>query len=554
MTRQLSRIDQLANDYAQKVLDHSPESVTSLGLPGADESTYSDYSPRGLEQIADIQRTTLRELETLTPVDDVDRVTVAAMNERLGLELELFDAKEFGDLNNITTPLQGVAEIFDLMPTSTQEDWKLIAARLRAVPQALKGWQQTLSLRAQSGPANATRQIELAVAEAKAVASDSSALAGLAQRGAAAYPQLAEELSEASKLARAAYGELSEFIATEIAPYGSEKDAFGRERYERRIRQYVGAKLDLDETYEWGVAELDRIVTEQARISAKLYGPGVSVTEAMERLNNDPTRQLHGKDALQQWMQGISDQALDDLAGTHFDIPRPMKKIECMLAPSGTGAIYYTGPSDDFSRPGRMWWSVPDGTETFTTWQEKTTVYHEGVPGHHLQIGYTTYLREQLNTWRRNFCWVSGHGEGWALYAEGLMRELGYMDEPGDYMGVLDAERLRASRVVLDIGVHLEKPAPVQYQHINPVWNRDVAWQFLQDNVAMERSFLQFELNRYLGWAGQAPSYKIGHRMWKNLRAEAEQRQGSKFSLKDWHTQALSLGSVGLDVLREALA
>ncbi|ADH93133.1 DUF885 domain-containing protein [Arcanobacterium haemolyticum] len=554
MTRPVSPIDALANEFCQKILNESPEFVTSLGLPGADESTFSDYSPEGLAKMADIQRSTLAAIDAQEPTDAVDRVTVAAMKERLGLEIESFDNTEFGDINNITTPLQGVAEIFDLMPSDTAADWELITARLRNVPQALKGWQETLLLRAEHGPANATRQINLAIDEAAQKASDASGIASLAERGAAAHPQLADTLCAAATDARAAYAELSEFLKEKIAPHGGERDAFGRERYERRIRQFVGAKLDLDETYEWGVAELTRIIAEQNRVSEELYGPGVSIPAAMERLNNDPTRMLHGKDALQTWMQGISDQALNDLAGTHFEIPEPMKKIECMIAPSGTGAIYYTGPSDDFSRPGRMWWSVPETSTTFTTWQEKTTVYHEGVPGHHLQIGYTTLLRDQLNMWRRNFCWVSGHGEGWALYAEGLMRELGYMNDPGDYMGVLDAERLRASRVVLDIGVHLEKPAPAQYQHISPVWNRDVAWQFLQDNVAMDRSFLQFELNRYLGWAGQAPSYKIGHRMWKQLRADAELRDGANFNLKDWHTQALSLGSVGLDVLREAMA
>ncbi|WP_216381253.1 DUF885 domain-containing protein [Arcanobacterium phocae] len=554
MTRPQTQIDELANSYSQGILDRSPESVTSLGLPGADESKFSDYSPAGLAEIADLQRSTLHALDSLEPVDDVDRVTIAAMRERLGLELENYDACEFGEINNIASPLQGITEVFDLMSTETQADWELVTQRLHNIPQALRGWQETLTLRVAHGPAHAKRQVDLAITEAREVAGENSALKALAHRGAQAFPHLAEALNEAATQARQAYGELSEFLAAEVAPHGSSRDAFGRERYDRQIRQFVGAHLDLDETYEWGVAELERIVTEQQRIAHELYGPGVSVTEAMDRLNNDPARQLHGTQALQEWMQGISDQALNDLADTHFDIPLPMKKIECKIAPSGTGAIYYTGPSDDFSRPGRMWWSVPAGTDTFTTWQEKTTVYHEGVPGHHLQIGYTTYLKDQLNMWRRNFCWVSGHGEGWALYAEGLMRELGYMDEPGDYMGVLDAERLRASRVVLDIGVHLEKPAPTQYQHISPTWNRDVAWQFLQDNVAMERSFLLFELNRYLGWAGQAPAYKIGHRMWKQLRAQAQQREGAAFDLKAWHTKALSLGSVGLDVLGEALA
>ena len=554
MTRKQTAIDTLAEKYAQSILNSSPEAVTSMGMPGADEREFSDLSPAGLAAHNDLNRSTLAELDKLEPADDVDRVTLAALRERLGLEIEQFEAGEWGEINNISTPLQGIPEIFDVMKQDTHEDWEIIAARLGNIPGAFAGWKQSVAERALHGPHHAQRQVKLAIDEARKQTTDASALLDLARRGAQKYPDLAEQLETNVTAAQQSFGELAEFFATDVAPHASAEDAYGAERYERAIREFVGARLDLDETYEWGVAELRRIVAEQEAVARELYGPGVSVTEAMHRLNNDPARQLHGVEALQQWMQSTSDKALHDLSGTHFDIPEPMRTIECMIAPSGTGAIYYTGPSDDFARPGRMWWSVPPQSDVFTTWQEKSTVYHEGVPGHHLQVGYTTYLRDELNLWRRQFCWVSGHGEGWALYAEGLMRELGYMNEPGDYMGVLDSERLRASRVVLDIGVHLKKPSLPEYMHISPTWNRDVAWQFLQDNVAMDRNFLLFELNRYLGWAGQAPSYKIGHRLWKQLRADAQQRLGDAFDLKEWHTRALSLGSVGLDVLKAELA
>ncbi len=239
------------------------------------------------------------------------------------------------------------------------------------------------------------------------------------------------------------------------------------------------------------------------------------------------------------------------LNGIHFDIPEPVRRIQCMIAPTQNGGIYYTGPSDDFSRPGRMWWSVPPGVEEFNTWREKTTVYHEGVPGHHLQIGQAVYNRDQLNLWRRLVCWVSGHGEGWALYAERLMEEFGYMDDLGDELGLLDGQRMRATRVVLDIGVHLGKPAPQRWG--GGTWDAEKAWELLRANVNMDEQFLRFELNRYLGWPGQAPSYKIGQRLWEQLRAEAQQQAGDAFSLKDFHTEALNLGSLPLGVLRDAV-
>lgn len=554
MTRTPSAIDAIAERYVRDLLDLSPETVTSLSMPGADEGTYSDYSPAGRAELTQLARTTLRDLESAEVADDVDAVTLAAMRERLGLDIEMNDAGEDVEINNISTPLQGVTEILDLMGQETADDWALISRRLGNIPGALAGWQESICERVANGPAIPRHQIELAIEEATRKSGSESSIIGVVDRGRTAHSGLGDDLEKNGAKAREAFGGFAAFLTSEVLPSAVDEDGVGRDRYNLRIRRFVGASIDLDETYEWGHSELDRIVDEQEQIARELYGDGVSVREAMDRLNEDPERKLHGTDALREWMQTTSDTAIDALRGTHFDIPEPMTKLECMIAPSGTGAIYYTGPSDDFSRPGRMWWSVPPGTETFTTWQEKTTVYHEGVPGHHLQVGYTTYLREQLNTWRRHMCWVSGHGEGWALYAEGLMRELGFMDEPGDYMGVLDSERLRTARVVLDIGVHLAKPSPEAYRHISPIWNRDVAYEFLKDNVAMDHSFLRFELNRYLGWAGQAPSYKVGHRIWTDLRSQAQQREGADFDLKAWHTKALSLGSLGLDVMKEALA
>ncbi|WP_300047460.1 DUF885 domain-containing protein [Trueperella sp.] len=557
VSRPVTDIDNLSNRYISDLLDRTPELVTALGLGREDDGGFSDYSPAGLADLNDLNVATLRKLNALEPADDVDRVTKAALATSLESEIDYFERGEVGEINVIASPLQSIQEIYDNMAQDSAADWQLITRRLGNTASALRGWQETLLRRAQSGPPTAAKQIELAIAQAEHKAGSRSPLADLAARGGAAHPELADSLRQAADSARQAYGELAAFLREQILPHGAASEAFGRERYAPRLRESTGATLDLDETYEWGLEELARIVSEQEAIVAELYGTDVSIPEALARLDADPAYQIHGTDALKAWMQETSDRALDDLHGTHFDIPTPLRKLECMIAPSGTGAIYYTGPSDDFSRGGRMWWSVPEGTDVFHTWQEKTTVYHEGVPGHHLQVGMATYMKDSLNDWRRHLCWNSGHGEGWALYAEGLMAELGYQDEPAYRMGVLDSERLRATRVALDIGFHLGKPSPKGYEHISPIWTREVAWQFLQDNVAMDRSFLAFELDRYLGWAGQAPSYKIGHRIWKQLRADAAARaaaRGEAFSVKDWHMRALSIGSVGLDILRDALA
>jgi uncharacterized protein (DUF885 family) len=277
--------------------------------------------------------------------------------------------------------------------------------------------------------------------------------------------------------------------------------------------------------------------------------PGGSVEDAIAALEKDASRKLHGTEALQRWMQETSDKAVADLSKHHFDIPDAIKNLECMIAPTQEGGIYYTGPADDFSRPGRMWWSVPEGVTEFDTWRELTTVYHEGVPGHHLQIGQAVYNRATLNLWRRQLGGTSGHAEGWALYAERLMEELGYLDDPADRLGMLDGQRMRAARVVLDIGVHLGKPR----LDGQGTWDHDYALGFMRDNVNMNDSFVRFEVNRYLGWPGQAPSYKVGQRIWEQIRDAAQTRDGAAFSFKDFHKKALDIGGVGLDTLKATL-
>jgi uncharacterized protein (DUF885 family) len=408
----------------------------------------------------------------------------------------------------------------------------------------------------------AIRQVREGISQARDLAGDSSFFTALVSSpevesvlgDASTCYLVRRELELGARAAREAYGSLADFLENELAPQAPEPDAVGRERYARASRLFLGATVDLEETYRWGLEELARVAAEQEALAREIAGPGATVADAVAVLDADPARVLHGTKALRAWMQTTADAAIEGLGGTHFDIPEPLRRIECLIAPTQNGGIYYTGPSDDLSRPGRMWWSVPPGVTEFATWREKTTVYHEGVPGHHLQIGQAVCERASLNAWRRLACWVSGHGEGWALYAERLMADLGYLDDPGDRFGMLDSQRLRAARVVFDLGMHLQLPAPDEWG--GGTWDAEKAWAFLKANVNMDEGFVRFEFNRYLGWPGQAPSYKVGQRLWEEVRdgvAEAARSRGEEFDLRDFHARALALAGVPLDVLREEL-
>ncbi|HKU02607.1 MAG TPA: DUF885 domain-containing protein [Arthrobacter sp.] len=547
-----TRIDAVADTYTDTLIRLNPTFATTLGLPGY-ETEYQDFSPAGIAGFAEAARAALVALEGLEPEDDVDAVTLDAMRERLGLQLLIHASGwEYADLNNIASPAQDIRSIFDLMPTETEQDWEHIAGRAHNVPAAIGGYTESLRLARDAGKVAAARQVRIVIDQVAKYAAGDGFFAKLAAEAATSSgplpAALQEKLDAGAAAARGAYSGLAEFLRTELLPAAPEKDAVGRARYALASRSFLGAEVDLEETYAWGVQELDRLIAEQDEV-ANAIKPGASIAEAKDILNNDPARQLKGTEALQQWMQDVSDRAVADLAGVHFDIPDVMKKLECRIAPTDEGGIYYTGPSDDFSRPGRMWWSVPAGEDTFTTWAETTTVYHEGVPGHHLQVATATYRRELLNKWRRNVCWTSGHGEGWALYAEKLMQELGYLNDPGDHMGMLDMQRMRAARVVFDIGVHLELEMPGRWG--TGTWTADKGYVFLKENLPISEGQLNFEFARYLGWPGQAPSYKVGQRLWEQIRAELEGRPG--FDLKKFHTRALNIGSVGLDTLRRAL-
>jgi uncharacterized protein (DUF885 family) len=329
----------------------------------------------------------------------------------------------------------------------------------------------------------------------------------------------------------------------------------GKERYALASQYFLGAQVDLEETYGWGFEELARIEDEMRAVAGRIR-PGASVAEAVAVLDAAPERTIAGRTAFRDWMQALADQAITDLHAVHFDISEEIRRLECCIAPTSEGTIYYTGPSEDLTRPGRMWWAVPPGIDEFSTWREVTTVYHEGVPGHHLQVGQSRVSARPLNRWQRLLCLVAGHGEGWGLYAERLMEELGYLDDPGDKLGMLDAQAFRAARVVVDIGMHLELRVPVDNVfgfHPGETWTPALGWEFMRAHCRLPDESLRWELNRYLGWPGQAPAYKVGERIWLQVRDDAKARNGASFDLKRFHREALDLGPLGLDPFTAAM-
>jgi uncharacterized protein (DUF885 family) len=551
-------VHSISDRYVDDVAALDPITATFVGLAGHDDEM-SDLSPEGHQARADLAIAALRAMRDATPADDSERNAKAVFTERVGLDVEVHEAGlHAAALNVIASAPQSVRQVFDLMPTATAEDWAAIARRLALVPSALEGYRTSLLYSADKGIVAALRQVERTAAQCDVWSGGNGAdgffttfVSGA--EGVDGAPLA--ELDTAARAANQAYVDLAAFLRKDLAPRAPAEDAVGEERYRLWSRMYLGAAVDLAEAYEWGWAEFARIEAEMKRVAERIK-PGASLAEAATELDGTPRYQLAGKEALAAWMQRLSDQALADLRDVHFEIPDALMVLDCKIAPPGGGVgAYYTGPSDDFSRPGQMWWSLPAGREEFTTWRETSTVYHEGVPGHHLQVATSVYQAATLNRFQRMLAWVPGYGEGWALYAERLMREFGYLDDDGDLMGMLDAHLFRAARVVVDIGMHLklEIPAGTGF-HEGERWTPELGLEFMTTRTITDPAHVVDEIDRYLGWPGQAPAYKLGERLWLSARDDIRARHGNSFNLKDFHMRALRMGPMGLDTLREQLA
>ncbi len=552
----MTTITEISDHYVADLLRLSPAFATYCGLPG-DHHRLDDMSPAGLAEFNDLAVRTIAAAKEVELQGESDEIAQAVLIERLQVDVDMYEAGlRHADLNVLASPLQQVRMLFDVMPTETDDDWSIIAARMAAVPSAMAGYAESLRFGAARGQTPALRQVQKCAAQCDVYSGGSgpgffSAMAASADRDG----DLALALSSGAELADAAFADFGAFLRTELATTAPAKDAVGAKVYALTSRAFTGADLDLAETYHWGWQEFLAIEAELLAVAHRI-NPNATAAQVAAQLDSDPAHQVQGQDGLQAWMQQLADTAVAELGRTHFDIPEKMRTIECLIAPPGGGVgAYYTHPNDDFSRPGRMWWAVEPGRETFSTWRETTVVYHEGVPGHHLQLGLQVYRRDTLNDFQRLIASTSGHAEGWALYAERLVRELGYLSDDGNLLGMLSDQLFRAARVVLDIGMHLELEIPAGTGfHEGETWTPELGLEFLLTRTIADPAHSRDEIDRYLGWPGQAPCYKVGERVWLEARDAARERHGDDFNLKAFHMAALNMGGMGLDPLRDLLA
>ena len=552
-----SPVYSLSDDYINTVAQLDPAAATYMGIAGHDHEM-TDFSPAGHDARANNDRQTLAKLNALDTSANSDRLAAGVLRESLEISGAEYDANEhLVSIRVLAGDVDAARAIFDLMPTDTAEQWSVIAERMSKVPQAFAGMRESWKLGLDRGVKAQRRQVLASSDQLATWAGRKDAPAFFEQfaESAAAVPGAPlEQLRKAAKNASLALGETADFLVNDYAPQADTRDGVGPERHALARRRFMGMKVEAKDAYEWGWAETQRIDAEMERVAQEIL-PGATLSEVRHFLDTDPSRSIQGEGALRDWLQELMDDAMSFLIdNNHFSIPDSIRTVEAMISPpGGAAAMYYTGPSEDLSRPGRTWYPA-NGRTVFPRWSEPTTAYHEGVPGHHLQVAIATINSEKLSRFQRN-TFVSGHGEGWALYAERLMDEFGFLENPEYRLGYLYAQAFRAARIVIDTGIHCGFAIPQSSSwHPGEQWTPELMLEFLSAHSSSDDEFNRSEINRYLGWPGQAISYKLGERVWLDLRDDAKKKYGASFDLRKWHAHALDLGNLGLDLLKSEMA
>ncbi|HEV2397816.1 MAG TPA: DUF885 domain-containing protein [Candidatus Sulfotelmatobacter sp.] len=335
-----------------------------------------------------------------------------------------------------------------------------------------------------------------------------------------------------------AYKKFAEFIRTDYAPQGRTTLSVtslpdGQKRYENDIYGRTTTHMSADEIHQLGLREVDRIQGEMSAIAKK---EGFSdLASFRESLKTNP-----------KYIPTSSEQILDDfrhyisqmqakLPELFTLLPKSPVTVEAIPDYDAGAATHYVIGTPDGKRPGRVVVATSDYAKR-TLIDDEAIAYHEGVPGHHMQLSVQQQL-QGLPKFRLHGLGFNAYTEGWALYAEELGKEVGFYQDPVSDYGRLASELFRAVRLVVDTGIHAKG------------WSRDQVVEFMRKSGAVDEPTIQSETDRYISWPAQALSYKLGQLKIRELRDRARKELGPKFDIRKFHDEILDGGTLPLDLL-----
>ncbi len=340
-----------------------------------------------------------------------------------------------------------------------------------------------------------------------------------------------------------AYQRFTKFVKEEYAPKGRTEVGIwslpdGAKRYAVAIERSTTTKMTADEIHQLGLREVARIEGEMMQIAKKLGFNDLKSLNAS--IDTNPDLKAKSAEQILDIYRKYEDQMYAKLPELFGRLPKAKLEVvamEAFRAKEAAGADYNSGTPDG-SRPGRINVNTYDATSRKTISME-STAYHEGVPGHHMQLSIAQEL-PNLPPFRR-FGGYTAYIEGWALYSERLGKEVGFYQNPYNDYGRLQDEMLRAVRLVVDTGLHSKK------------WTRQQVVQYFHDHTAQDEVDVQNETDRYIVWPGQALGYKIGQLKITELREKSRKELGDRFDIRAYHDEVLASGAVPMNVLEERI-
>ncbi|WP_368498659.1 DUF885 domain-containing protein [Herbiconiux sp. A18JL235] len=561
----------IADDYTAALAAHEPAAAQALGQHAA--GRLPDYSPewaverrRLAERVAvDLAGAPGATGASGAPApsgasEDPDLALRAALGERMRSEAELFDTGFSARLlAPLASPVHEIRESFDDVTVTDDEAGDDVIERLVAVPAALADLRRRLDWARAAGEEGrfsgtgvaAARQVRAVAGQVRSWIDPTGTdyFSRIARGGLASSRET--RLERAGTDAGLAFAEFASYLDGELLAGAPEEDAVGEQVYAQTARSFLGTPIDLDDIYDFGWAELDRLVAQSRRLAAQVLGVAgeADVETASRALFADERYRVAGRDNIVGWLRDRFEWTLERVQGA-FDLPGDVREVDIVVPTAATGVVYYTPGAPDGSTTGKIVWTVPEGEDSISTWHEVTSFHHEGVPGHHLEHT-TNRANSGLHPWQRYLCEIHGYAEGWAHYSEQLSAELGLLRDPAEELGAVLGQVWRAVRIVADIGLHTGRPVRPNALGAEGPWTPELARRFLVELALVDPRTAGFEVDRYLGWPGQALAFKVGAKLWLDARADAEARG---IPASHFHRSALGLGPMGLGPLRELLS
>jgi len=547
VAHRLTEQNKLFDEQFETDLRNFPERATAFGDYRYNDKL-ADYSLGAIAQRHQTDLNFLRRLQGISAdgFSDQDQLSHDLLIRALQIRIDDYDLKEYEmPINQQAGVHTNLADLPLSVPFDSAKHYEDYLSRLHQIPRVLGQVTEVL----QAGIGDKLMPVRF-LAEKIPAQCEGIITADPFLRPTKKYPaeisaddqkRLTRQITDAINTeVIPAYKKFAEFVRTEYAPRGRTtlsitSLADGQKRYEHDIYARTTTHMSADEIHQLGLREIDRIEAEMTAIAKKQGFADLASFRASLKTNS-------------RYIPASAEQILDDYRHYISQMQAKLPELFTLLPGSPVtvetipefqtaAATHYVTGTPDGKRPGRVVVATSDFARRSLI-DDEAIAYHEGVPGHHLQLSVAQQL-EGLPKFRQRGLGFNAYAEGWALYAEQLGKEVGFYQDPVSDYGRLSSELFRAVRLVVDTGIHAKG------------WTRDQVVEFFRKSGAVDEPTLQSETDRYISWPAQALSYKLGQLKFRELRERAQKELGSKFDLRKFHDEMLNGGALPLDLLDE---